>query len=542
MTPRGSALLLPLAVLSACGQAPAPDREAQPDALAPYVEFLERGATDPSRYILDLFDDHDLVVLCERWHPEMTQYELFHEVVADPRFGREVGQVFTELGGRNLQPGLDAVMSTPGLDEAGLTRALLPIYRDLGLHPYWDSTNFFDFIRRVYRLNAQRPEGERVRLHLSDVELDWAQMTAEAYAAFSEEVVPERDRRMADAIIDGFRRLEAQGGRPAKALVIMNYRHAFNDFVFDDGSKGDNVGRYLFEAFPGRVANVMLSSVALLPGTTDREAVFAPMQDGRWDAAFRAAGIREAAFDFAGSPFGDDPFDYFAFRPHSATYSDVFTGFVFWRPLSEHYLQSGVPGLFEDGFADEVRRRLALTGRQLREEALAESIAASDEPVREGYDEPERLEASIAKWLAHSRSGIAASGEGDDTSGAGETLSRFMDSLNRADWDALAALLAPEATIFFPLPDSPYRADGIDRCADTFRDFFEAVRSRRDGPPYTDLQPEDVRIQTYGPTAVVSFHLKNPAVCSRRTLVLERRGDRWLIVHLHASNVRLDDD
>ena len=27
-------------------------------------------------------------------------------------------------------------------------------------------------------------------------------------------------------------------------------------------------------------------------------------------------------------------------------------------------------------------------------------------------------------------------------------------------------------------------------------------------------------------------------VHSRRTLMLERRGGRWLIVHLHASNVR----
>jgi hypothetical protein len=394
-----SYLIAPLLAATAlsCSGSSAPPEHAK--ELTPYVQFLQRGVEDPVRYVLDLFDRHDFVVLCERWHPEMTQYALFEAVVADPRFGRDVGHVFTELGGRNLQGQLDAAMSTPGLDESALSAALLPIYRDLGLHPYWDSPNFFDFIRHIYLLNASRPEAERMRLHFSDVELDWSTTTAETYAAFSRDVVPRRDRLIADRVIESVGAIEAETGRPVKALLVMNYRHAFNDFAFDDGSKGDNVGRYLFEAFPGRVANVMLNSVALLPGTTDREAVYAPVQEGRWDAAFRVAGIDRAGFDFAGSPFGRDAFDYFAFRPHSKAYEDVFTGFVFYRPLTEHYLLSGIPGLFDDGFADEVRRRFALTGRDFDESDLAESVAASATPVRETYDAEERLEAEISAWL-----------------------------------------------------------------------------------------------------------------------------------------------
>jgi len=45
-------------------------------------------------------------------------------------------------------------------------------------------------------------------------------------------------------------------------------------------------------------------------------------------------------------------------------------------------------------------------------------------------------------------------------------------------------------------------------------------------------------VQRSGDTAVVTFQMRNPHVTSRRTVVLERRGVRWVIVHLYGSNVR----
>jgi hypothetical protein len=36
------------------------------------------------------------------------------------------------------------------------------------------------------------------------------------------------------------------------------------------------------------------------------------LQDGKWDAAFAVLGYPSLGFDFQGSPFGSDEFDYFA--------------------------------------------------------------------------------------------------------------------------------------------------------------------------------------------------------------------------------------
>jgi len=43
-----------------------------------------------------------------------------------------------------------------------------------------------------------------------------------------------------------------------------------------------------------------------------------------------------------------------------------------------------------------------------------------------------------------------------------------------------------------------------------------------------------------GDVAIVTAHLVRPSTApgtSRRTFVLRKTGDRWLIVHLHASNL-----
>lgn len=46
-------------------------------ALDPYVDFLKEQTTSAKDYILGLFDDYDIVILCERNHRDMTQYDLF---------------------------------------------------------------------------------------------------------------------------------------------------------------------------------------------------------------------------------------------------------------------------------------------------------------------------------------------------------------------------------------------------------------------------------------------------------------------------------
>jgi hypothetical protein len=61
------------------------------------------------------------------------------------------------------------------------------------------------------------------------------------------------------------------------------------------------------------------------------------------------------------------------------------------------------------------------------------------------------------------------------------------------------------------------------------------------------LEPRDVKTQTYPGYAVITFHLgtvppegaTSPRSVSRRTFIVHPVGGRWLVSHLHASNIRL---
>jgi len=127
----------------------------------------------------------------------------------------------------------------------------------------------------------------------------------------------------------------------------------------------------LKDAFGDRAANVLLNYW-----------LFLPQAGGVWDAAFEETGNRPAGFDFKGSPFGEEPFDMFPFRPKlkgELRYRDVFTGFVFVNPVNSQFLENGVPG-FHKGFEDEALRRAALVSddyvRTTKERIAAEKRGA----------------------------------------------------------------------------------------------------------------------------------------------------------------------
>jgi hypothetical protein len=69
--------------------------------------------------------------------------------------------------------------------------------------------------------------------------------------------------------------------------------------------------------------------------------------------------------------------------------------------------------------------------------------------------------------------------------------------------------------------------------------FANQLKTRSSGPPYMTLEPEDVMIQVFDRTAIVTFHLIAEGRLSRRTFVFVRRDNVWKIVHLHASNVHV---
>jgi hypothetical protein len=377
-------------------------------AIEKYVRFLETQKQPPVDYIMGLYAQYDIVVLCERAHPETTQYDMICELVRDPRFQQQVGHIFTEGGSVCLRPAVEELLTNDHLSEEQMRQKLHAICRNYDFQVIWDKTNAYDFLQKIAQFNRTLPGEARVHIWPCDIASDWSKITKDNYRQI-EQQLGRRDKIMADNFAAKFNEIQKSPGGRKKALVIMNYRHAFPHFRLERGGKVKNIENmtgFLLAAYPGKVANVMLNGTGLLLGSRDNPAGATAIQNGKWDAAFIVAGNPNCGFDFKGSPFGADPFDYFPFPiPVTYTYQGVFTGFVFYKPLDEHRMSFGVAGLLDPAFTAELVRRCQITGRTGSVEELTKEVQQWVGTVRvSGYEDKQifpknECPEKIQQWL-----------------------------------------------------------------------------------------------------------------------------------------------
>lgn len=304
-----------------------------PHSVGRYVDFLKNNRKDINDYVMELFDKYDHVILCERHHQEVTQYDMIYDLIADERFVDKVGVLFTEVGciesRKAYKEFVDTTYPNDTLVEKGLASFMT---ENQSVHLLWPNTNWFSFLKRMYYFNHHNPK--QVKILFAD--RNWLDRS----------ILEARDSIMADNIISTI-----LSDSIRKSLIIMNYRHAY--------LTSGNCGNYISQKFPDKVANVMINfgkadliSAVLRPGNE----MIKPIQHGKWDVAFEQIEDSDFAFDFSESPFGEDRFDHF-FVPTSSVnnlqYQDMFNGFIYYKAPNEQYTSVGYPYIFD---SDNIKR------------------------------------------------------------------------------------------------------------------------------------------------------------------------------------------
>ncbi len=336
-----------------------------PNEVQPYVSYLKDNAKPPLKYVMELFETCDLVILSERTHPETTQWEFIYRLTSDPKFVESVGHIFTEYGSVSQQPSLEEFMNTNNLGEKEVEKKVIEILRNFPIWPNgWNNNNIFDYLKKTYHLNQSLAVDKRVKIYFSDVPWQWEGKTKEDYDLFWKTEIPNRDKIMANRIISKFHEILESDSKRKKALVIMNTRHAYKT----GGSF--NTGDCIFKEFPRKTANVMFNKPASgfirgPKGEYGQSTTSFPIQDGKWDTAFWMLGNSPLGFDFKHSPFGKDRFDLHPAFAHSGLkYEDVFTGMIFYQPLGKHMVASNIPGYYDEKFKQTVLKRAKLKGNE----------------------------------------------------------------------------------------------------------------------------------------------------------------------------------
>lgn len=363
-----------------------------------HLSFLKRQNYSAKKYVIDLFKKHDIVILCEREHKEITQYELFLDIVQDPYFIKNVGHIFTEVGCANLDGEINQFLQSNQEDSVSIRKSITSIFRDIDYRPYWHCYSYPWLLGELYKVNQNLKKDKKLMLHPADIAFDWSTcITAREYKAFDDGIY-NRDSIMARQIIRRFDQIRSANDPRKKALVIMNYKHAFlKDHSFL-GTMTNNTGRYLTDRYKDKVASVYIMGLAI-----PKSGSYTIVKNGKWDHYFEVSNHTDVGFNLANSPFGLEVFD--VIPPDSVNhlkYQDMFTGLIFYKPVHEHVLKIGWKDFATEEFIPELRRRIMLFSDAMElnmtNEEIEESLLENNIEKTTRYSNLEALRKEIDRW------------------------------------------------------------------------------------------------------------------------------------------------
>ncbi|MCD8031417.1 MAG: hypothetical protein LUF85_11515 [Bacteroides sp.] len=376
---------------------------AQHEQVRPLVDFLKEQPLTAKEYVIDQFKEKDIVILCERNHGEITQYDLFLDIIKDPYFIENVGTVYTEIGMDIITPQLDTFLMKEGLDSTQVHKEVTNLLRETKADcALWAPHSYPWLITKIYALNQTLDRPQKIHMYPCDMSINWKEThTYEEFHEFQEKVDLFRDSIMADNFIKQFEQIPASNGNK-KALVIMNYRHAFLQHIQNKPNTiQQNFGKYIHDNYKDKVASIWING----PSYPNSFEEYTVVKDRLWDAAFELAEKTDVGFSIKGTPFGEVPCD---LNPNlwpisGYRYQDLFTGIIYYLPTELHVIKYGWEGAFTEEFKNEfIRRGRIIFGNEadtlLSEEAVQEYMEEINTFEYHTYGDLERLRDKIDQW------------------------------------------------------------------------------------------------------------------------------------------------
>ena len=164
--------------------------------------------------VMSAFQTHALVGICD-WHGLAQQEDFYIDLLRDPRFAKDVGNVVVEFGGAAQQATIDRYINGEEVPYEQLRRVW---NETVGWIPTVTRLGYLNFFAQVRAVNQSLTPAERIHIWLGNPPIDWSKVTTRAEAI---EVLHQTDRYPANLIKS---QILDKGG---KALVIYGSAHFF---------------------------------------------------------------------------------------------------------------------------------------------------------------------------------------------------------------------------------------------------------------------------------------------------------------------------
>ena len=348
---------------------------AQNNNIAEYVSSINNKSTTPIDYIFDQFKTADIVIIGERDHRDTTQYTLILDILKDPRFAKEIGYVYTEVGCTNRTDDVNRLINGKYKSDEEFMNQVYSYEREGEVfYPLWEKYNRIQLLKGLYDIN--RNSRRKITLGLTDCAFSWSDInSAQEYKDFYYSPACEyRDSTMAANFAQMYDKQKPKRGK-RKALIITNHPHAINATIAK--REYHRQGKWMKEHYgEDRVKIILLNWAEFRLFDGKKMPLVA---DGLWDAAFEEVDCTPFGMDIKGTPFGETSYLDPAYK--NLRWEDVADGIIYYKPFYETVSTVGIPNIIDSDFENEFMRRI-----RIYYEAIIGIASPSIEDAKSSYD------------------------------------------------------------------------------------------------------------------------------------------------------------
>jgi hypothetical protein len=259
---------------------------------------------------------------------------------------------------------------------------LYPAFQDDFAGQGWPLGSYFDLLKTVWEVNRSLPAERRFRVIGVSNPVYWCGITSPRDMELFRQSLASFDYSMYRQIIHHLANFESG----EKGVFLTNTRHAYTGIKKGDGSYFWNCGTFFRQWHPDRTWSVHFHNAQLYiernrepeagtPKTTagmERMVYrWVRMEEGLWDAAFRARKNQPVAVPLKDTAFGRASYvgNHMLTAAPGQTMADAYDALIFLAPLEELRQTALVDFIYTPHFRNELKRRLRIlyTPEQLQE-------------------------------------------------------------------------------------------------------------------------------------------------------------------------------
>jgi hypothetical protein len=261
-----------------------------------YLSYLEKNAKPPIEYVLEKFNDHDLVIVGEIHHVQQN-LEFLQQLI--PKLYKQAGVRFLgyEFFASSCQKDIDKLVNGEEYDTALVEHIIRESAIRSGL--IWPYQEYVDTFKTVWELNKSITEkSDRFRIVFMHFDNNWHDLHYgnEEQKKASMLNFMEGDKLYAEPIINEYKKNQHKG------LIWCGTTHAVTRLKGNGRNRPEKrTGGYLYQKYGGKVFQIMLHGFWYY---RDRQNAMDYALDGLLDNVLNTHS-KPIGFDIAESPLAD---------------------------------------------------------------------------------------------------------------------------------------------------------------------------------------------------------------------------------------------